>query len=79
MNPWKKGGDSTDDVIQNLKDTGCDETNVERIHELYRSGQVREAIKVLRRHRCDLMEKLHESQDRIDTLDFLVRWMEGKL
>ncbi len=31
---------------------------------------------MLRKHRCDLMDSLHESQGRVDCLDFLVWRME---
>ena len=31
---------------------------------------------MLRKHRCGLMDSLHESQERVDCLDFLVWQME---
>ena len=31
---------------------------------------------MLRKHRCGLMDSLHESQERVDCLDFLVWRME---
>ena len=43
---------------------------------LYDNGQIQDAVKTLRKHRCTLMEKLHESQEKVDCLDFLVRRME---
>lgn len=43
---------------------------------MYGSGQVQDAVKALRRHRCSLMDSLHESQERVDCLDFLVQRME---
>ncbi len=43
---------------------------------MYGNRQVQDAIKTLRKHRCSLMDSLHESQWRVDCLDFLVWRME---
>ena len=56
-----------------MKDAGCDREIIIKICKLYADGQIQEAVKVLRRHRCHLMEQLHESQSKVDCLDFLVR------
>ncbi|MEY8332078.1 hypothetical protein AALB53_03005 [Lachnospiraceae bacterium 47-T17] len=63
-------------MIQNLKDAGCSARTIEKVCRLYGSGQVRDAIKALRKHRCGLMDSLHKSQERVDCLDFLVWQME---
>ena len=63
-------------MIQNLKDAGCGPQTIEEFLRLYRNGQVQDAIKMLRKHRCSLMDSLHESQGRVDCLDFLVWRME---
>ena len=39
-------------------------------------GKADDAVRALRRHRCDLMDALHESQARVDCLDYLIRRME---
>lgn len=76
----QEGGGHTEDLIQNLRDAGCGSQTIERVCRLYSNGQVQDAVKMLRRHRCDLMDSLHESQGRVDCLDFLVWRMEkGKL
>ncbi len=49
---------------------------IEEVLRLYGSGQVQHVIKTLRKHRCSLMDSLHESQERVDCLDFLVWRME---
>ena len=59
-----------------MKDAGCDREIITKICRLYADGQVQDAVKMLKRHRCHLMEQLHESQSRVDCLDFLVRQME---
>ena len=60
-----------------MKDAGCDSEIIERICGMYADGQIQDAVKILRRHRCHLMEQLHESQSKVDCLDFLVRQMEN--
>ena len=56
-----------------MKDAGCDREIITKICRLYADGQVQDALKMLKRHRCHLMEQLHESQSRVDCLDFLVK------
>lgn len=63
-------------MVQNLKDAGCSTDEISTICRLYDAGQVQEAVRVLRRHRCGLMDNLHESQNRVDCLDYLVYQME---
>ena len=48
---------------------------------LYENHQTADAVKALRRYRCHLMDALHESQERVDCLDFLIRRMvdDGKI
>ena len=62
-----------------MKDAGCDKEIITKICRLYADGQIQEAVKVLRRHRCNLMEQLHENQNKVYCLDFLVRQMERKV
>lgn len=59
-----------------MKDAGCDRKTITKICRMYADGQIQDAVKVLRWHRCHLMEQLHESQNKVDCLDFLVRRME---
>ena len=59
-------------MVQNLKDAGCSAQTIEKVCRLYGNGQVQDVIKTLRKHRCGLMDSLHESQERVDCLDFLV-------
>jgi hypothetical protein len=49
-----------------LQELGCGEG----------AGQREDAIRCLRRHRCTLMDLLHESQGRVDRLDLLLREMQ---
>ena len=49
---------------------------IREVCRLYDNGRVQDAVKTLRKHRCILMDRLHESQEKVDCLDFLVRRME---
>ncbi len=64
------------DIIQNLKDAGCSEQQTKDICSLYKAGRIQDVIRTLRCHRCHLMDHLHESQSKVDCLDFLVYQME---
>lgn len=66
------GGGHTEDFTQNLKDAGCDANKISDICRLYHAGQVQNVMKALRRHRCSLLDELHENQRKIDCLDFLI-------
>lgn len=66
-------------MIQNLRDAGCDADKISEICRLCDAGQIQEAIRILRQHRCGLMDKLHQSQNRVDCLDYLVYEMQKEL
>lgn len=68
-----------DDLTQALRDAGCDDVMSEAVRRPCESHQVGDAVRALRRHRCDLMDVLHESQRRVDRLDYLIRHMEERL
>ncbi len=65
-------------MIQNLKDAGCNETTISEVSEMYRCGQMSAVGGLLKRHRCGLMDSLHECQKRVDCLDFLLWRLERK-
>lgn len=65
-----------DELTQSMKDAGCDKETIGTVCRLYDGGQVEDAVKVLRRHRCALMDEVHESQSKVDCLDFLLRNIE---
>lgn len=67
------------DIVRNLEDAGCDSDKIVHICRLYDAGQISAAVKALRRHRCGLMDDLHQSQSKVDCLDYLVYQMEKVL
>lgn len=63
---------SSQAVVQNLKDAGCDRETVERFMVLEETGQTREQIALLSKHREQLLDKVHQEEKRIDCLDYLI-------
>ncbi len=61
------------DFSLNLKHAGCDAERVSEICSLYENGELTAVVKRLRRHRADLMDKLHHTQEEVDCLDSLIR------
>lgn len=61
-----------DDVLQNLKDAGCDSLTADKIFTLIESGDRINALNLLGKQRIQLLNLLHENQKKIDYLDFLI-------
>ena len=60
-------------VTENLKDAGCDS---EMITEFFdKSGKRDEQLRILKRHRQQLLDRVHKEEKRIDCLDYLVYQM----
>ena len=60
-------------VTENLKDAGCDS---EMITEFFdKSGKKDEQLKILKRQRQQLLDRVHNEEKRIDCLDYLVYQM----
>ena len=73
--------DQTMDTQQNiitagLQELGCGTDAVEYAGRLLDSGRQEELVRYLRRCRCSLMDDLHESQKRVDRMDYLIRQAE---
>lgn len=65
-------------VIRNLKDAGCDDLIIEKFLQLQNERKTKEQLNLLSRQRTSLLQELHESQKRIDCLDFLIFSMKKK-
>ena len=60
-------------IVINLSDAGCGSEELEKARKLYEAGDMEALIRHFRRCRCSRMEELHESQRKVDCLDFLIR------
>ena len=56
-----------------LLDVGCSKGAIEKAERLLVAGQKEELIRHLRLCRCDLMDDLHETQRRVDRMDYVIR------
>ena len=65
--------DELEKILTNLRDAGCGSGEVEKAKQLYVSGDTKALLRYLRICRCNRMEELHESQRKVDCLDFLIR------
>ena len=65
-------------VKSNLLDAGCSDQSAAFVDRLVQAGRLSDALheKVIR---CDLMEALHQSQRRVDCLDYLIRKTEKEI
>lgn len=59
-----------------LVDAGFDGDTVSEAVRLYKTGSKDDLKQYLRSKRCDLIEQMHESQKRIDRVDYVIRQTE---
>ena len=68
-NPEKSGEAAAE---RNLRDAGCCDEFIREFTELGRGGKEAEQRRMLAKRRAELLDELHESQRRIDCLDYLI-------
>lgn len=64
------------ELIALLQELCCEEAQAEQIAERLSAGEKETVRLLLRRHRRKLIEALHESEKRVDQLDYLVYQIE---
>lgn len=69
---------SEQDVIQNLKDAGCDNNQIQELIELYKHNKKDKILKILEEHRKNILGKVHKNEKQIDCIDYFVYQMERK-
>ena len=62
---------SGEELIQALRDAGCDDTAAREFMKLYAEGQTVKAEKLLSRHRKELLKGIHAEEHKISCLDYL--------
>lgn len=65
-----------EDIIENLKDAGCEEEDISCFLTEFCDGKTKMSINRLREHRKELLDDLHTAQDRIDCLDYFLYKLE---
>ncbi len=71
--------DAKEQLMRGLFDAGCKADAAERIGALYENGSFEEVLHQMKKQRCELVEKMHESQRRVDCMDFLIRNQEKQM
>ncbi|MBR6862326.1 MAG: hypothetical protein IKM73_13500 [Acidaminococcaceae bacterium] len=65
--------DALNEMIAAMHEAGCGSDEITNAELLYQAGRTKELIRHLRKCRCELMEQLHESQRKVDRMDYLIR------
>ena len=60
-------------ILNNLSDPGCGSEELQKAKQLYEAGDTEALIRYFRKCRCSRMDELHESQRKVDCLDYLIR------
>ena len=66
-------------LMQGLSDAGCDAAACAAIGSLFEAGNTREMLRRMRMQRCALVEKMHESQRKVDRMDYLIHAQEKRM
>ncbi len=59
-------------LITNLKDAGCDDKTIAAFLHYCQTNEQAKQMDLLKKHRISLLDKIHEDQQAIDCLDYLV-------
>lgn len=70
---------SAEEIVKCLKDSGCDERTTEQFLVYEKENRTGDQIRLLNRSRRSLMTDLHESQKRVDCIDYIIRELEQKM
>ena len=66
------GYNSKEDVVQNLKDAGCDQEIIQNFMECMEQDDLNGQMQLMEKHRECLLNKVHEEEKHINCLDYLV-------
>ncbi|MDO4405162.1 MAG: hypothetical protein Q4C09_09010 [Atopobiaceae bacterium] len=59
-----------------LAAAGCGEQLIGHLEQRIAAGDTEGCLRLLRAHRCDLVEAMHEAQRPIDVCDWIIREVE---
>ncbi|MCM1535652.1 MAG: hypothetical protein NC126_06990 [Clostridium sp.] len=66
------GYNSEEDVIQNLKDAGCDRKTIECFMKCMNQDDLNGQLRLMEEHRKCILDRVHKEEKQIDCLDYLV-------
>ena len=61
---------------QNLLDAGCGSDTIQQCMELVKKRECAKLLRLLSRHRRELLDTVHQNEKRIDCLDYLIYQIE---
>ena len=61
-----------DKTVRFLQKAGMDEENLRQLETLRKEDEKDEMIRILRKFRFEVLEKIHEKQQCLDSLDYLI-------
>lgn len=65
--------DSTADIEQCLRDIGCSEKTAEE----FKAADTPVRMRILKKQRRALMDSVHENQQRVDRVDYIIEKMKN--
>ncbi len=68
--------EQTENLLAGMADAGCTKEEIQRAGCFLNAGSFIELTKFLKQCRCALIEQMHESQNRVDRMDYLIRQTE---
>ena len=66
-------------LMQGLSDAGCDAVACAAIGSLFEAGNTREMLRRMKLRRCELVEEMHDSQRKVDRMDYLIHAQEKRM
>ncbi len=66
-------------LAQSLAGAGCGTEAVQGICALYQAGNYPEMLRQMKKQRCVLIDAMHESQQKVDRMDYLIRRQEKQI
>ena len=66
-------------LAQGLTDAGCGKEFIDGICSLYQAGNYPEMLRQMKKQRCTLMDAMHESQRKVDRIDYLIYHQEKRM
>ncbi len=68
--------EQTENLLTGMADAGCKAEEIVKAERILQTGNMRELTKFLKQCRCGLLDRMHESQQRVDLIDYLIRKTE---
>lgn len=67
------------ELEKTLSDVGCFGDTAEYIRRMYEGGNTKQALQMMRKDRCRLLDEFHEIGRKLDRLDYLIRKTEKEI